>query len=135
MDHADGILEPIKSRNLCDNRTPTVDPELIADLLNILLIQFLILLRERVDAWIKEILWNRQLAGKRRRRKNRRVVLFDEWPQKGPHLRIGIRQVNMTTPNPLRCVFLARGNESSGLRIMDHNKILFEGHPLPVLLV
>ena len=82
-----------------------------------------ILVRQRIDRRIEQILRNRQLPRKLRRRKDRAVIAMHPGLQEIPHGRIGPRKIDVAPPEPvaaLRC--RPRFDERRRLRIVDHHE-------------
>ena len=44
-----------------------------------------------------------------------------------------MRQINVTPPDPMTGVGCFRSDQPGGLRIVNHDEIFIEGHPLAVL--
>src|SRR5579863_861640 len=106
------IFQAVEAGHLSHDRTRAVDPELLANLLHLRIRQLLVLLRERIDAGVKKILRNRKLLRKRLRREDRSVILLDERPQKLPDFRVGVRKVDMATPDPVCRTLRPRADQS-----------------------
>src|SRR5580704_1347329 len=68
---ADGVLQPVESGNLRQDRTSWIDPEARHDLFNKFRLQLAIFVRERIDGRRKQVLGYRELARKLRGRENR----------------------------------------------------------------
>src|SRR5262249_60499363 len=76
-DHSHRVLQAIETRDLRDDRAVRIDVEACDHLVDKLGIEILVLLGERVDRGIKEILRDRQLPRERWRRKNAAVISID----------------------------------------------------------
>ena len=75
---------------------------------------------------MKKILRNRKLAGEFRRRKDCTVIFRDKRLEEFPNSAIGMRKIDVASPDPMSSRILAGGDKASGLRIMDDHEFRIE---------
>src|SRR5215469_3505181 len=89
-------------------------------------IQRTILFRKGVDSGIEKILRYGKLARKLGGREHRPVIAGDEFFKEVPDRSVGVRQINVTAPDPVIRAGGAAVNERSRLRVVDDHEFSIE---------
>ena len=134
LNHADRVLQPVKAGDLGNDGPLGINVEFLQHVANLLRLQFPVLLRQRVDGGVEQVLGNGKLARKIRRGKQRRIVPADELLKKGPDFRVRTGKINMASPDPMVSVRRTRLDQPGRLRVVNHHEILIHLFPLPVPL-
>jgi hypothetical protein len=132
LDDADRILPRVEPADLHEERVVRAHTVLLDELVHERLRHVEVLDRQRIDArWCEHDAVHLQRARHEfRHRPNRRVVLLHERTEELEHLLVGLGEVDVTPPDPLRAlrrhavaarVVAHRG----GLRVVDHHEVPF----------
>ena len=132
VDHADRVLPRVEAAHLAHDRPVDVDAVLAHQLVAERQREVEVLHRERIDARrrVHDAVHVERRGHELGHRPHRRVVDLDERPEELPHLRVGVGEVDVAAPDPLRVGHRAtealaqEAQHRGGLRVVDHDEVV-----------
>src|SRR5208337_2091636 len=132
--HPDGILKTVKAGDLREYGPKRIDVKAGKHIGNKLRREVAVFFGERINRGVEKILGNGELASKFRGGKDRTVVMGNIRLQKLPNRTVGVGEIDVAAPDPVRGRLLARGDQGRGLRIMNYNKFRVEREAMEIQL-